>query len=197
MTLEDAEMTAVGSSSVPVQTGANRANPAHRIGPPNTGYKRSPALLHQISLLNSDTCPGAAYFLIPAKGEPSAMVLESEEAMVNFREIRAEAMGTGDRGAIAALGQCLLWGHVNSCVSRSDLFKQLKKEYGFDVESAVMDYGRRRTAEREKRGLREIDDPVKEFTRIMNELQRPELKDEREEVYKLVAKVLTGEIPMA
>jgi hypothetical protein len=78
------------------------------IGSASPGYARSPPLLHQINVIHSNE--GIDYFLIPAKSskEPYAAVFQDLAVKTCFRRDRATAMTSGDRDAVAAIGQLLV-----------------------------------------------------------------------------------------
>lgn len=136
-----------------------------KIVPARPGYKRSPALLHQIALLNSDTDPEASYFFMPSFDNLSAVVISDTIIQALFHGIRAQAMASGDRAAVIFLGQHFVRTYGDE-VPPKDIFRQLEKEYGFDVQSAVTDLELR--SAKECGGLTELQQRRKDF-RGMNE----------------------------
>jgi hypothetical protein len=106
------------------------------VGPAKPGYNRLPALIHQINLINSEYT-GVDYYLFPADSpeEPAAVVFQDTSIKAIFREFRANAMGSGDRKAVAAIGQLLVG--QQSVFSKATVLRQLSDEFGFDVGAAV------------------------------------------------------------
>lgn len=76
-----------------------------QIGPVEGNYKRSPALIAQVHHLNT-LDPTNIYFLInPRTGRFLPITVHHAAEMVVFRAIRDIAARTGNRSAVAAIGQ--------------------------------------------------------------------------------------------
>lgn len=105
------------------------------IGPAEPGYKRSLALLYQIHIINSNE--GIDYYLIldNPSTEPRDAVFRDLAIKIFFRETHAKAIASGDRDAVAAIGQLLV--RQPNGISRGEILAQLKIDYGFDIEVAV------------------------------------------------------------
>jgi hypothetical protein len=62
------------------------------------------------------------------------------------REYRLKATTSGDRDAIAAMAQFIVGMRANMLgLNRGDIMRQLKREYGLDMEAAVTELDKRRT----------------------------------------------------
>ncbi|KAJ7045204.1 hypothetical protein C8F04DRAFT_1068045 [Mycena alexandri] len=130
------------------------------IGPPINGFKRSPALVYQVNLLNQNVSDEIDYLLITRTKRVFRFKIEDPGEKRAFRRFRDAALGTGDQQAVAAMGEflvkgpggaagllggCALGGPVVQLgMERQDAFDQLTREFGFDVESAVSALERKR-----------------------------------------------------
>src|SRR5258705_386013 len=131
MTLKGAQASAVGPQPIPFFS-EDPISCYLIIGPAKPGYKRSQALIHQIDLINSENTGVDYYlFLADSSDEPAAVVFQDVSIKLIFRHMRANAMGSGDREAVAAIGQ-LLVSH-QSAFSKAEVLGQLSDEYEFDV----------------------------------------------------------------
>ncbi|KAJ7760104.1 hypothetical protein DFH07DRAFT_816878 [Mycena maculata] len=131
------------------------------IGPPKDGFKRSPALVFQVNLLNKNVVARTEYILI-TRGSERVFRLKIDDPNEKraFRTFRDAAFTTGSRNAVAAIGQFLVkkpGGAVAVFESPKaggpivqlgmvpqDEFDQLEREHGFDVKSAVTASARKR-----------------------------------------------------
>ncbi|KAK7063562.1 hypothetical protein R3P38DRAFT_2819103 [Favolaschia claudopus] len=124
------------------------------VGPPEKGFKR---------LLNEFGGAGTDYILITRTMRRLRINIEDEGEKNAFRRFRELALSTGERRAVAALGQFLVKGPggtyakkfggphaalggpvVQLGLDRQDAFDQLQREYEFDVKSAVEQLERKR-----------------------------------------------------
>jgi hypothetical protein len=195
MTLQAAQATAVSSQPALVYKHfwEDPMSCNENIGPAEPGYKRSLALLHQIHIINSNE--GIDYYLIPGNPstEPRGAVFQDLAVKIFFREARAKAMTSGDRDAVAAIGQLLV--RQPGGISRGEILAQLKSEYGFDVEVAVAELDR--WSAREAGGLSKVEFKSRDFMSTSRELfSNPELAETRVEVVKNLADILRGERPL-
>jgi hypothetical protein len=146
MTFKAAQTSAVGPQIAPNYEHVSEVSMfCDIIGSAKPGYKRSPALIHQIDIINSNE--GIDYYLIPANSsrEPFGVVFQDIFIKVIFCNIRADAMGSGDCDAVAAIAQLLLRQQTN--FPKANILAQLNKEYGFDIGVAVADLDRWSTQE--------------------------------------------------
>lgn len=117
------------------------------IPPAKDGYIRSPALLYQINAINTYEPKGMDYCIFMPDGHPGCLYVGDVFRTV-FRQARAEAMASGDRESVAVVGQFLIQGaDVGNGYSHDAIYKQLNKEYGFDVKRAVQQLDKRRAKE--------------------------------------------------
>jgi hypothetical protein len=152
------------------------------VGPAKPGYKRSPALIRQIDVINTEYT-GVDYYLFPddLSQEPVAVILQDVSIKVIFRNMRADAMGSGDQKAVAALGQLLIG--QQSVFSKAEVLGQLSNEYEFDVGAAVAELDQ--WSMREAGGLSKIEFETQGFIRTARVLfGKPELWSERDDMLK-------------
>ncbi|KAJ7439953.1 hypothetical protein FB451DRAFT_142725 [Mycena latifolia] len=144
-----------------------------KISPPIDGFKRSPALVYQVNLLNETFVAGADYVLITRTQRVFRLKVDDANEKRAFRTFRDAALTTGDAAAVAAIGQFLVKppggvvGMFNSPtaalggpvvqlgMNKQDAFDQLEREYGFDVKPAVEALERKRGG-----GLTEVEKEV-------------------------------------
>ncbi|KAJ7760103.1 hypothetical protein DFH07DRAFT_816877 [Mycena maculata] len=137
------------------------ASTSSRIGPAKDGFKRSPALLYQVNLLN-ESAPETDYIFVDSAQGTTHLNIHAADQKRAFRMFRDAALTTGSRDAVAAIGQFLVkprGGAVVTFESRmaavggpivqiggdpQDVFDQLEREYGFDVKLAVQTLERKR-----------------------------------------------------
>ncbi|RDB15890.1 hypothetical protein Hypma_003618 [Hypsizygus marmoreus] len=133
MTLATAQSTALPRQKVAAKT---IDISQLQIGPTIGGYKRSPALIAQVHRLNLE--PSVDYFLTHSSGETTSVSLGFDPSLQRgFRTIRDRAVTTGDRSAVAALGEFLMAAQIQS-LTESDAVEwspepvknQLVLEYG-------------------------------------------------------------------
>ena len=180
MTFEGARASAVGSQPAPFPE--DPVSCCLVIGPAKPGYKRSQALIRQIEHINSEYT-GVAYYLFPTDSpeEPAAVVFQDTSIKVIFRDLRTNAMCSGDRTAVAAIGQ-LLVGQQN-VLSKATVLGQLSNEFGFDVGAAVSELDQWST--QEAGGLSKIAFEAQGFLRTMEVLYgKPELGKNRDNMLK-------------
>lgn len=107
-----------------------------RIGPAEGSYKRTPALIKQITRLNLN--PKVDYFLEPTGKEDFKFDFPDRQAHALFRKCREKAMTTGDRESIAIMTHFLIWmilaerWDMRGAVTPQDILNQMKIEYNFD-----------------------------------------------------------------
>lgn len=162
MTLEGANVTA----PLPLPALGSRQPKKDPLGlfetiiPAKPGYRRSPALLYQIFLLNSQNDPEqeASYFFMPSSEDICLIVIPDTISKALFHNARAQAMASGDRAAVVYLAQHFASAHD---LPPEVVFKQLTKEYGFDVQSAVADSEIQRI--KENGGLTELQLQKRDF----------------------------------
>jgi hypothetical protein len=161
MTVKESEETA----NVPLKPSAPlSADSPQIIGPPINGFKRSPALIYQVNLLNENAAAEADYLLITRAQRVFRLKIDDKYEKRAFRTFRHLALTTGDREAVATIGQflvkkpggavamfgdstsrCALGGPIVQLgFDPQDAFDQLQREYGFDVKSAVNALERKR-----------------------------------------------------
>ncbi|KAJ6541588.1 hypothetical protein B0H19DRAFT_1268573 [Mycena capillaripes] len=146
---------------------------AKAIGPPIMGFKRSPALVYQVNLLNENAAAGTDYILITRTQRVFRLKIDDDNEKRAFRTFRDLALSTGDREAVTAIGQFLvkppggavgMFGSPTAALGgpvvqlghdRQDAFDQLQREYGFDVKSTVNALERKRGE-----GLTEVEKEV-------------------------------------
>jgi hypothetical protein len=151
------------------------------IGPAKPGYKRSLALIHQIDLINSENT-GVDYYLFPVDSskEPAAIILQDVSIKIVFREMRANAMGSGDQKAVAAIGQLLV--RQQNVFSKAEVLGQLSNEYGFDVGTAVAELDQWST--KEAGGTSKIEFETRGFVRTLEVLYGKQLGREQDDMLK-------------
>jgi len=134
LSLETAKNTAIP----PTPTNGNGDKP--EIGPPIKGFKRSQALTAQIQTLNNS--PQIDYVLLSSKGIAHNLVIPTA-IKFKFRELRNDAFTTGKRKSASYIAQYLvreasrILGNTTAVPSASDIVAQLKREFEFDVATAV------------------------------------------------------------
>jgi hypothetical protein len=181
MTLEGAQASAVGPQPVPFFS-EDPVSCHLIIGPAKPGYKRSQALVQQINLINSENT-GVDYYLFHADSsdEPAAVVFQDVSIKLIFRGVRAIAMGSGDREAVAAIGQ-LLFSH-QSAFSKAEVLGQLSDEYEFDVSAEVQKLDQ--WSLREAGGLSKIEFETRGFVQTVSVLfGKPERGSKRDDVLR-------------
>jgi hypothetical protein len=152
------------------------------VGPAKHGYKRSPALIHQIDQINSEYT-GVDYYLFPTDSpkEPVAVVFQDTSIKLIFRELRTNAMDSGDRKAVAAIGQLLV--RQQSVFSKAAVLGQLSNEFGFDVGAAVSELDQ--WSMQEAGGLSKIEFDTQGLLRTLGVLYgKPELGRTRDNMLK-------------
>jgi hypothetical protein len=82
------------------------------------------------------------YVLFPT-GNEVVMDLLDPDVKLAFRQCREKAMTEGDREAIAALGQFIVYQAEVMETPEEQIIAQLDKEYGFDVGRAVQELNMR------------------------------------------------------
>jgi hypothetical protein len=92
---------------------------------------------------------GVDYQLFPKSGRVISVTYGDPQIKLLFRQNREKAMTVGDRDAVAVMGQIL---HEKSSelgidMSRGEIMRQLEKEYGFDVDAAMMELDIRRISQ--------------------------------------------------
>jgi hypothetical protein len=183
MTLEVAQASAVGPQPVPFFS-EDPVSCHLIIGPAKPGYKRSQALVQQIDLINSENT-GVDYYLFPtdSSDEPAAIVFQDVSIKLIFRDMRANAMGSGDREAIAAIGQLLV--RYQSGFSKVEVLGQLSDEYGFNVSAEVEKLNQ--WSLREARGLSKIEFMTRGFVQTVSVLfGKPERGRKRDDVLRVI-----------
>ncbi|RDB15797.1 hypothetical protein Hypma_003641 [Hypsizygus marmoreus] len=131
LTLETAQSTALAEQLV----AKRNINPAQiQIGPSVGGYKRSPALIAQVYRLNLK--PDVDYFITLESGRVIPASFEFfPKLRDSFRTIRDKAMITGDRNAVTAFGEFLIYfasepSDAGVELSSQSMTNQLVLEYG-------------------------------------------------------------------
>lgn len=130
---------AISSKKFSRAAGGPRLDAIVQIGPAEGNYKRSPALTAQIHMLNKSD-PETFYFLVDSRtNEFVPISIDSAAAMAISRKVRDNAVKTGDRSAVAALGQLLLNSQSggNPEISLNVVIAQLTREYGGSVEKDI------------------------------------------------------------
>jgi hypothetical protein len=125
-------------------------NAVVQIGPAEGGYKRSPALVVQVRLLNISDRTNLYFLANLRNGKFHPLSVRNPSLMAAFRTVRDVAAKTGDRSAVAAIGQQLLAvakdglkakhggsAHHLITTNRSDIIAQLTREYGGPVERDI------------------------------------------------------------
>lgn len=113
-----------------------------RIGPAVGGYKRTPALIKQLSYLNF--LPAYDYILMPAGKEELKIDLPDPQAQALFRKCREKAMTTGDKESVSILAHFIIWMalvhhlDIEHGFTSQDLVNQMKMEYAFNELGAAV-----------------------------------------------------------
>ncbi|KAJ7731203.1 hypothetical protein B0H16DRAFT_1773024 [Mycena metata] len=152
MTVSESHESAISAKPIPSTPGL--------IGPPVNGFKRSPALVYQVNMLNQNVADDVDYLLVTRTQRVFRCKIEHPGEKRAFRTFRDMALTTGDRQAVAAMGEFLVKGPggavglLGGCVlggpvvqmgmDRQDALDQLTREFGFHVESAVNALERKR-----------------------------------------------------
>ncbi|KAJ7502576.1 hypothetical protein B0H11DRAFT_1989200 [Mycena galericulata] len=103
------------------------------IGPPINGFKRSPALILQVTRLNQSLA--ADYFLNDRNNEARQInVGEGTYIQANFRTIREKAMTTGEPAPVAIIAHYMCWQFAanNLEITPTMIVEQLAREFAFD-----------------------------------------------------------------
>jgi hypothetical protein len=138
LTLEDAK-------TITVRPGENSDASTHQqdeiIGPTMHGFTRSLDLKYAVYYLNalrtSHPEGHVEYILFSTAGEPRPVCLDDDCFRRIFHLYSIKAMTTGDRMAVATLGQYLISTAEEFDTTRSDILAQLNREYGIDVEEGI------------------------------------------------------------
>jgi hypothetical protein len=160
-----------------------------KIGPAESGYSRSLALIHQIDVINSNE--GIDYYLMSANSskQPLAVILQDLTVKALFRCSRDKAMGSGDQDAVAAIAQLLV--RKQTVFSREEVCTQLSKEYDLDVSAAVAELDQ--WCAREANGLSKLEFTDIDFHNTMREvLTNSDKVEERNELLQDIIETLTG-----
>jgi hypothetical protein len=117
-----------------------------KIGPALDNYKRSPALAYQIYAIHKLEYPMLDYIFFLPSDDIYPFVISDIVTKYHFRQCREEAMTTGNRTAIAILGEFLSYMQPKSTAgpTRQNIMKQLSNEFGFDVNAAVSELDKER-----------------------------------------------------
>ncbi|EKM56191.1 uncharacterized protein PHACADRAFT_122440 [Phanerochaete carnosa HHB-10118-sp] len=119
--------------NMPKATPAGAAKTASGIPDPDPGFTRSPALLHQISLLSDN--PRIDYVIVRPYPEPDqGICLADAMGSLMFKVVRNRALKSGDRQAVNAIYKMLIPSMDKTRLPRSMLCKQLELEFGHRVE---------------------------------------------------------------
>ncbi|KAJ6601030.1 hypothetical protein DFH09DRAFT_1489961 [Mycena vulgaris] len=155
MTLKESEETPL---IPPKPSISPSATPTPKITPPINGFKRSPALVYQINLLNENMAAGTDYILVTRTQRVFRLKVddanEKRAAVAAIGQFLIKPPGGAVAmfgGSTAALGGPI----VQLCMDHQDAFDQLEREYGFDVKSAVKALERKRG-----HGLTEVEKQV-------------------------------------
>lgn len=162
--MEDAEATAVPPPDSARGSSLRSApNPGSIIGPAVGGFKRSPALTWQVNYLNSTSDHGVDYILLDGSGRINPIWNNHDISRSVFRRFRDKALITGDRNAVIIVAQYLAkfpGDHSSDPkFTHQDVMRQLTREYGFDVGSAV--------AELEQSRAGDLTEMEKEMAKII------------------------------
>jgi hypothetical protein len=188
LTLKDAE----GSATAEKRTESKyRWEEREQVGPP---FKDLPALIYQVHALN--TSPEMVdYVLFPSSGDPLGFAIQDFKLKAYFRTQRDDAVTTGDREAVATLGEYMTVTnpHASMGLTKEDIVKQLTREYDFDVNAAVLRLDVERAGRPSKRPklLEEYEEWVHGFSNL---LQNPELTTERDELLSMLVEKLTSKV---
>ncbi|KAF7376842.1 Condensin complex subunit 2 [Mycena sanguinolenta] len=124
--------------SRPVENPATASTADTRIGPPVNGYKRSLALIAQVTALNRN--PTFDYILYDANNQPKPIDFGAGQyPQLAFRECRELAMTTGDPSSVAIMAHylCILLSTKNCSKDFEDItpnmiVAQFAREFGID-----------------------------------------------------------------
>jgi hypothetical protein len=166
-----------------------------KIGPALGNYKRSPALIYQIYLIHKLEHPMIDYLFFSSSDNAYPFVVSDMVMKCYFRQCREEAMTTGDRTAIAMLGEFVSYIYSKSSAgpTRQDIMKQLSNEYGFDVNAAVLELDEERA--NDPQGLTMLQRETEDFRSSMRDLlSNPALAEERDDFLKESVLQLTGKM---
>ncbi|KAJ7765075.1 hypothetical protein DFH07DRAFT_955909 [Mycena maculata] len=136
--------------SAPIVHPVSAHNADTRIGPPTNGFKRTTALIAQVTKLNRD--PRADYFLYKRGGDAFIVDYASRTDGENiFRAQREVAMTTGDRETVAMLAHYLCWTLIERPapgLTPTMIVAQLAREFEFEgLRGAVLDMQERQNAD--------------------------------------------------
>lgn len=197
MTLKDAEASAARPQPSAPKYKYPWEDPMscnENIGPAKAGYKRTPALMHQINEINARE--GLDYCIFPRNMQPRAIFIQDIHMKMFFRESRAKAMESGDREAVAIVAQYLVRSKILGGVPRSEIIQQLNKEYGPDVGEELEELEQWCASEAD--GLSMVETQRKNHMNTTKELfGNPEKAGLRDEMIREVASMLTGNTPFA
>jgi hypothetical protein len=104
-------------------------------------------LQDQIGHLTARQQLGVDYLLFPKSGRIISVTYPDPQIKLLFRQNREKAMTTGDHAAVAIMGQILQEKSSEIGMTREQIMRQLKKEYEFDVDAAVMELDIRRVSQ--------------------------------------------------
>ncbi|KAJ7857534.1 hypothetical protein B0H13DRAFT_1158315 [Mycena leptocephala] len=105
MTVKESEETA----NVPLKPSAPlSADSPQIIGPPINGFKRSPALIYQVNLLNENAAAETDYLLITRTQRVFRLKIDDKYEKRRVPHIPPLGLTTGDREAVATIGQFLV-----------------------------------------------------------------------------------------
>ncbi|KAH7928127.1 hypothetical protein BV22DRAFT_1005538 [Leucogyrophana mollusca] len=106
------------------------------IGPGTPQYTRSPALQHQVSMIEADK--DADYFLFTPSREPIRFVIDDFFLKLVFRLMRTDAMSNRDQQGVAPIAQYLVKAMAGSPgLSKDTILKQMSEEYGGDISAKL------------------------------------------------------------
>jgi hypothetical protein len=164
LTLEDAQTITVGRDEI--QSSSNANIDQEMIGAAARDFTRSLDLKYTVHYVNalrtSHPESHVEYILFSASGEPRPVCLDDDCFRRIFRLYSNKAMTTGDRMAVATLGQYLISTAEQFDTTRSGILAQLNREYGIDVGGDV----------------KELEESNLDFTKMEQEWQRIAMEDE-------------------
>ncbi|KAK0188438.1 hypothetical protein F5146DRAFT_1122637 [Armillaria mellea] len=102
---------------------------------PEPSFKRSPALLHQISFHTEPDSFVDYVFVRPYPQDDHGVSLGLDDDKMKFLIMRRRAMKTGDKAAVATMYEMLLPYAEKLAFGATKLKAQLKSEYGLDVDT--------------------------------------------------------------
>jgi len=117
------------------------SHPKMQIGAATNGFNRPPALkyvIHHINAFhNSEPDLNIEYVLLAASEDIRCIIINDEDLRRIFRSYCVKAMTTGDKTAVAVVGQFIISQADSLGMTRNDIVAQLGREYKVDVESEI------------------------------------------------------------